>query len=101
MYLPHILHGKFIEHKWAWEIFFCYSIYIYFPCNHFAYIFEWASNKTTTSHSIRYTYLSKILNKNIAWEKATYSFQFLLNHLFFNRVNEMHLIWLQHQQIWY
>ena len=58
-------------------------------------------NKTITSHSIRYTYLSKILNKNIAWEKATYSFQFLLNHLFFNRVNEMHLIWLQHQQIWY
>ena len=82
---------------------FCYSvytyIYIYFPCNDFVYIFKWANtkqqqhllncyhNKTTTSPSIRYTYLCKTVHKSIAWKKARYTFQFLLNLLLFNRVN--------------
>ena len=70
--------------------FLLFNIYIYFPCNDIVYIFEWANtkqqqpllnfyhNKTATSHSSRYTYLSKIVKKNIAWKKARYTFQFLL-----------------------
>ena len=27
------------------NVFFCYSIYIYFPCNDFVYISEWANTK--------------------------------------------------------
>ena len=70
--------------------FLLFNIYIYFPCNDIVYIFEWANtkqqqqllnvyhNKTATSHPSRYTYLSKIVKKNIAWKKARYTFQFLL-----------------------
>ena len=39
-------------------------------------IAEFYHNKTTTSHSIKYTYLSKIVNKCIAWKKAKYTFSF-------------------------
>ena len=70
------------------NVFFLFIQYIYFPCNDFVYIFEWANtkqqqlllnfyhNKTTASHSIKYTYLSKIVNKSVAWKKATYTFSF-------------------------
>ena len=40
---------------------------------------------------------SEIVNKSIGWRNATYTFQFLLNLLLLNRVNERHLILLRHQ----
>ena len=68
---------------------FLFIQYIYFPRNDFVYIFEWANrkqqqlllnfyhNKTTTSHSNKYTYLSKSFNKSTAWKKATYTSVFI------------------------